>query len=288
VHVWSAAEPVDEERAARLINAQFAPLPERSVELVSEGWDYVVHLVDGRWAFRFPRREVVVEGTERELSCLPALAAVLPVAVPSPVFVGKPGTGYPWPFYGAAFLPGREAVSADAVAIALPLARALRTLHGVELDVELQDDPLGRVDMAHRVPRTREALREIGQLTAAADALLAEAEMLPPPRHTAVCHGDLHFRQLLVDGGALTGIVDWIDICRSDPAVDLSIAWSLLPSAPRAAFFDEYGAIDREREVRARVFAVFLSAMLVQWARAEGVRGVLDEAAAGLRRAVDG
>lgn len=288
MHIWTAGEHVDEELAARLIRAQFAPLPERSVELVSEGWDYVVYRVDSRWAFRFPRREVVVGGTERELACLPALAELLPVAVPAPVFAGTPAGGYPWPFYGAAFLPGREATSADADAIALPLARALRTLHEIELDCELQDDPLGRVDMGRRVPRTREALREVGELSAAAEALLAEAETLPPPRHTATCHGDLHFRQLLVDGAGLAGIIDWIDLCRSDPALDLSIAWSLLPAAARTTFFGEYGAVDREREVRARVIAAFLSAMLVQWARAEGEPVVLDEAAAGLRRAVEG
>ena len=285
MHVWEAAEHVGEERAGRLIRSQFAPLPERSVELVSEGWDYVVHLVDGRWAFRFPRRDVVIAGTERELACLGALAEALPVAIPSPVFVGAPGEGYPWPFYGSAFLPGREATAAGGAAIARPLARALRALHACELDCDLPVDPLGRVDMAIRVPRTRELLRE---LAVEADALLDEAETLPPAQRTAVCHGDLHFRQVLVDDSALSGIVDWIDICRSDPAVDLSIAWSLLPAEARATFFDEYGAIDRTREVRARVVATFLSAYLVQWARAENVPSVLDEAAAGLRRAVDG
>lgn len=285
MHVWSAEEHVDEERAGRLIRAQFAPLPERSVELLSEGWDYAVFLVDGRWAFRFPRREVVVAGTERELACLPGLAELLPVGVPAPAFVGAPGYGYPWPFYGAAYFPGREATAADADAIARSLARALRALHTSELQCELPDDPLGRVDMAVRVPRTRELLRE---LAVDAEPLLAEAETLPPARATAVCHGDLHFRQLLVDDATLSGIIDWVDVCRSDPAVDLSIAWSLLPPAARAAFFDEYGAIDREREVRARVVAATLSAYLVQWARGEGVPVVLDEAAAGLRRAVAG
>src|SRR5262249_40058910 len=156
VHAWTAAEHVDEERAARLIRAQFLPLPERSVELVSEGWDYVVHRVDERWAFRFPRREVVVAGTERELACLPAIAELVPVGIPAPVFVGVPGDGYPWPFYGAVSLPGREATSADADAIARPLARALRALHACELDCDLPADPLGRVDMAVRVPRTRD------------------------------------------------------------------------------------------------------------------------------------
>jgi aminoglycoside phosphotransferase (APT) family kinase protein len=285
VHVWSAAEHVDEERATRLIRAQFAPLPERSVELVSEGWDYVVHRVDERWAFRFPRREVVVAGTERELACLPELASVLPVAVPAPVFVGSAGGGYPWPFYGSAYLAGREASAADADVIARPLARALRALHRSELGCELPADPLGRVDMTVRVPRTRELLRELG---GEAEALLTEAESLPPAAPSVVCHGDLHFRQLLVDGETLSGIIDWIDVCRSDPAVDLSIAWSLLSRSARAAFFDEYGSIDRQREVRARVVATFLSASLVQWARAEGVPAVLDEAAAGLRRAVEG
>jgi aminoglycoside phosphotransferase (APT) family kinase protein len=288
VHVWSAEELVDEERAARLIRAQFAPLPERSVELLSEGWDYAVHRIDERWVFRFPRREVVVAGTERELACLPQLTRLLPVEVPAPVFVGTPGNGYPWPFYGAAFLPGREAVSADADAVARPLARALRALHSSELECELDPDPLGRVDMARRVGRTRGALDELGARTPAAESLLREAETLPPPAHTAVCHGDLHIRQLLVEDGVLTGIIDWVDICRSDPAVDLSIAWSLLPTAARAEFFDEYGPIDREREVRARVFALFLSAMLVKWAAAEGVPTVFDEASAGLRRAVEG
>jgi len=283
VHVWSAAEHVDEERAGRLIRAQFAPLPERSIELLSEGWDYAVHLVDGRWAFRFPRREVVVAGTERELACLPALAELLPVAVPAPVFVGKPTNGYPWPFYGSAFLPGREATSADE--IARPLARALHALHTCDLGCELPTDPLSRVDMAVRVPRTRELLSE---WTVDAEPLLAEAEMLPPAAHTAVCHGDLHFRQLLVDGAELSGVIDWVDVCRSDPAVDLSIAWSLLAVDARAEFFEEYGAIDREREVRARVVALFLSAMLARWARAERVASVLDEAAAGVRRAVTG
>ncbi len=57
---WTAGARADAELARELIAEQFAPLPRSSVELLSEGWDYVVHLVDGEWAFRFPRREVVV------------------------------------------------------------------------------------------------------------------------------------------------------------------------------------------------------------------------------------
>jgi aminoglycoside phosphotransferase (APT) family kinase protein len=184
-----------------------------------------------------------------------------------------------WPFYGAPYLPGREATQADAGSIAAELGRALRALHDAELGLDLPADPMRRVDMPYRVRQLRE--RGVD-----ADALLAEAEKLPPPELGAICHGDLHVRQLLVHDGRLSGIVDWVDLCRSDPAVDVSIAWSLLDDPARKAFFAEYGPIERPREIRARVVALFLSGFLADWARAENVPGVLETAAAGMRRAI--
>lgn len=280
--VWSAEEHVDEERARQLVREQFEELAADVVTLVSEGWDYAVFRVDGEWAFRFPRREVVVPGTEREIAVLPVLAARLDVGVPAPVFVGRPSDGFPWPFYGARYLEGVEATDRPVDPVAL--GAALRALHAPEtlaaVCEELPTDPLGRVDMDVRVPR----LEELG---IDAPALVAAARELPPPRHTAVCHGDLHMRQLLVDGAALTGIVDWVDVCRSDPAVDLSVAWSTLDAARRRSFFAAYGDVGEETRVRARVVAAFLCGMLADWARKEGVPVVLDAAEAGLRRAID-
>src|SRR5215471_20162663 len=120
--VWS-----DEERARQLVRAQFEELAADVVTLVSEGWDYAVFRVDGEWAFRFPRREVVVLGTEREIAVLPKLAERLPVAVPAPVFVGRPGADFRWPFYGARHIPGVEATGHPVDAATL--AEALRALH---------------------------------------------------------------------------------------------------------------------------------------------------------------
>jgi aminoglycoside phosphotransferase (APT) family kinase protein len=280
--VWSAEQHVDEERARHLVRARFQELAAEDVALVSEGWDYVVFRVDGEWAFRFPRREAVVAGTEREIAVLPALAERLTVGVPAPIFVGRPGPDFPWPFYGARYLEGAEATgrSVDPVA----LGTALRALHAADLldaiGGELPADPLGRVDVNVRLPR----LRELG---VEAPELVAAAVELPPARHTAVCHGDLHMRQLIVNGEELTGIVDWVDVCRSDPAVDLSVAWSSLDAASRPAFFAAYGEVGPETRVRARVVAAFLCAMLAGWARKEKVPVVLDAAVAGLRRAID-
>ena len=299
---WTAEARVDEALARDLVAEQFAPLPRRSVELISEGWDYVVHLVDGEWAFRFPRRAVVVAGTEREIAVLGLLAPRLPVGVPAPVYVGRPTERFAWPFFGARFLPGVEAGQAtlsddERAQMARPLARALRALHDPAVIAEFGEllpfDPIHRADMVLRVPRTRaelSALAELGtwQPPPELDELLDRAAALPAPEPRAVCHGDLHFRQLLVEGGKLTGIIDWVDVCRSDPGVDLQLAWSFLPRAARDEFFDEYGPVSEESLLRARVVALFLNAVLARYGNAEGMPTVEAEAVAGLRRASAG
>jgi len=162
-----------------------------------------------------------------------------------------------------------------------------------ELGGLLPFDPIRRADMALRVPRTRSELAAVAELGTwqpppGLDELLDRAAALPPPEPLAVCHGDLHFRQLLVDGGHLTGIIDWVDVCRSDPGVDLQLAWSLLPPAARDEFFDEYGPVTDESLLRARVVALFLNAVLARYGSAEGMPTVAAEALASLRRASAG
>jgi aminoglycoside phosphotransferase (APT) family kinase protein len=295
---WAAERQVGEELAERLVREQFAPLPERSVSLLSTGWDYVVHVVDERWVFRFPRRAVVVPGTEREIATLGRIAPLLPVSVPAPTHVGQPSAAFPWPFYGARYLPGVEPSDAgltddERTRLARPLARALRSLHGPETLAAAGDslppDPIRRADMSFRVPKTREALAAVRKLglwesPAVVEEILAAASALPPAEPSAVCHCDLHFRQLLVDGGELSGIVDWVDVCRSDPGVDLQLAWSFLPPAGRAAFLDEYGPVSESSLLRARVLALFLNAILARYGHSEGLETVEAEALAGLAR----
>jgi aminoglycoside phosphotransferase (APT) family kinase protein len=295
---WAAELVVDERLASELIHEQFAPLPRRSLERLAEGWDYVAYLVDGEWVFRFPRREVVVPGTEREIALLPRLATLLPIAVPTPMHVGRPGERFPWPFYGARFLPGVEIADAgldedDRISLARPLARSLRALHSRDaLDAvgsSLPADPIGRADMQARVPRTRDALDAIADVWRSpplVDEILAAAAELPPAKPTAVVHGDLHIRQLLANRRELAAIIDWVDVCRSDPGVDLQLWWSLLPPAGREAFVDEYGGVTDDSLLRARVLALFLNAILLRHARAEGLEAVEAEAQAGLRRTV--
>ena len=294
---WSAEVVVDEALARRLLG-QFPELAVDSLELVAEGWDNAVWLVDATWAFRFPRRSLAIPGVEREIAVLAQLAPVLPQPIPVPTFVGRPAHGYPGAFFGARFLPGLEAADAalsdDArAAVARPLGAFLRALHAADgrLLQTLPADPMGRADMAARVPRTRELLEEIAEAglwhaPGSVENVLAEAEGLPPAAATVVAHGDLHFRHILVDDdGRLCGVIDWGDVCRGDPAIDFPLFWSFFDGRGRKAFLDAYGPVGEDRRLRARVLAIFLCAALAQYARHEGLPNIEREAVAGLVRA---
>lgn len=104
----------------------------------------------------------------------------------------------------------------------------------------------------------RQRLADVKRLgLAAPEEALAEifeaAQWLPPPEATALVHGDLHFRHLLLTGRQqLSGIIDCGDLHLGDPAVDLHLYWSLLPSAGREAFLAEYSPVSPDSLLRAR------------------------------------
>jgi aminoglycoside phosphotransferase (APT) family kinase protein len=292
VPLWSAEVTVDETLARRLIAGQFPELAEAPLRRLAEGWDNVVWVAGERWAFRFPQRTMGAELIERELRVLPLIASALPAPIPVPVFAGRPGEGYPWAFFGAPLLPGMEACDAalDDEArrrLAPVLGRFLRALHDIPLLDGLPYDPTQRADMRHRAAITREWIERLDRRPAGLDALLDEAEALPPPDGEVVAHGDLHFRHVLVDGdGALAGVIDWGDVCRADPSIDLSLLWSFFPPEGRAAFLAAYGPVSEAGLLRARVLAVNLCTILAVYGRDEGMGGVEREARMGLERAV--
>lgn len=298
---WRAEIVADEALARRLVGGQFPDLDGGAFCLLGEGWDNTVWLVDERWVFRFPRRAVAVPAVERQRRILPALAGRLPLPVPCPVFGGRPGDGFPWPFFGCELLPGRELADAalDEASrrrLAEPLGRFLRALHRVHAGSvpgapSLPVDPMGRADMAFRVPRTRARLVELAELDLwqappGIGELLAEAEALAAPPATVIAHGDLHLRHLLVDGGGVpSAVIDWDDLCLADPSVDLVLYWCALPPSARGAFVDAYGPVERAALVRARVLALFLSGTLAVYGRQERIPALEREAVRALELA---
>ena len=291
---WDPEIAVDTTLAQRLVAEQFPALAALPVRLLGAGWDNTVFVVGDEWVFRFPRREVVLPGFRLEIELLPELAALLPFPIPVPEHIGAPSDAFPWPFFGARFLPGVELCDAPATSLetlAVELARFLRTLHGAEVMAELgerlPENWTKRADMELRVPMIVDklaALEEVWPAPPRVHAVLEEAWSLPPPEPRAICHGDLHFRHVLVDDGRVSGVIDWIDLCRGDPALDLQLVWSALPPESRPAFFAEYGDVDDATLLRARVVAVFLGTALLEFSRHEGLASVEREALASLNR----
>lgn len=290
--VWTPDLVVTEELARRLLQ-QFPALEVRSLRPFAAGWDNAVWVVNDRWAFRFPQRAIAIPGVQRELAVLPALAPLLPLAVPVPVFVGRPEGAYPWPFFGSELLPGREACDVPLddptrVDLMLELARFLRALHGIQLDAELPLDPNRRAT-PHRPQLARDQLRELDRaglwrVPAGTERLLAAAELLPPPPAPVLVHGDLHVRHVLVDSGRVAAVIDWGDVCRADRSVDLSLVWSFLPPDARASFLAAYGPVEDHQLLRARVLALSLSAALALYGHDQGLAALEGEALAGLAR----
>jgi aminoglycoside phosphotransferase (APT) family kinase protein len=291
---------VDEALVRRLLAEQFPDLVVRAVWPFAEGWDNALWLVDEVTAFRFPRRAIAVPGLEREIRVLPGLSGALPLPIPTPAYVGRPSDAFPWPFFGAPLLAGREPASAalDGRRAALGSGlgsflgalhdRALLARHGADLPV----DPMGRADMSMRVPRTRDRLARLAAAglwapPATVEAILVAADELGPADGLVLCHGDLNVRHLLVDDtGAPAAVIDWGDVCVGDPSIDLSLYWSLLDLDGRGAFREAYGVatLMADRLLRARVLALFLNAALAQYADDIGDVQLLAETLAGLQR----
>jgi aminoglycoside phosphotransferase (APT) family kinase protein len=292
---WDAEIEVDETLARRLIRDSYPHLDAESLQVLGVGWDNTVWVTGDGIAFRFPRREIALAGVAREMRLLPQIAPRLPCAVPDAAYPGAPSSLFPWPWFGSRVIEGHEIcdVGLDDVArgrLADGLGAFLRCLHRLsppDLDA-LPFDPMGRSDMTVRVPRTRALLHELdpsGALSDRAQPMLSLAESLPPAEDAVLAHGDLNVRHPLVDEtGRLTGVIDWGDICRAPAAVDLSLYWSVFGPAARQRFVAAYGSLDDATMVRARLLALFLSAALASYARAQGMSALEAETLSGLER----
>jgi aminoglycoside phosphotransferase (APT) family kinase protein len=300
---WNPEVVVGEELARSLAGDRLPAFRDAPMRLLGEGWDSTVWLLGDEWVLRFPRREVVVPGFLRELQVLPRIAPRLPLAVPVAGIRGEPEARFPWPWSAHRLLPGREISDArpdDAARVrhGRDLGRFLRALHGVDpAELRPGGQPLAvdanrRADMRHRVDFTERRLRRLADrrlwnAPAALAGVLAEARALPPPERLTLCHGDLHLRHLLVsDDGELCGVIDWIDVCRADPAIDLPLYWGHLSPEGRAAFQAVYGPVEPDELLRARVLAVFLWGTLADYAHDVGMPALQREALDGLDRAV--
>ena len=253
--------PVDATLARRLVDAQFPRWRDRPLERVDPaGSDHVIYRLGADLSARFPRHPGAAGQAAKEAVWLPFLAPRLPLAVPTPVALGRPAFGYPWSWGVARWLPGSSAAGlGGSVPAALTLAEFLSTLQSVPVPPssdasvpavpEPSPSPSDRgvraapppeaEPLAARDDVTRAAIAELSDVfdPAATTRVWQEALDAPPwDRPRVWFHGDFHTGNLLAAGGRLSAVIDFGGLGAGDPASDLQIAYTLLEPAPRAAF----------------------------------------------------
>jgi aminoglycoside phosphotransferase (APT) family kinase protein len=259
------AEPIDAGLVRRLIRAQFPQWADLSVEPVAfGGWDNRSFRLGERMVVRLPSGGIYAPQVEKEQRWLPLLAPMLPLAIPVPLAMGRPGEGVAWPWSVYLWLEGETADRSpigDLRTFAASLAAFMEALQRIE---PTGGPPPGPHNFGRGGPLSvydAEARRAIALLgdridaeaaTGAWEAALAAAWHGPP----VWLHGDLSPGNLLVRGGTLTAVIDFGCCAVGDPACDLAPAWTFFDADARSAFRAAL-APDRDEWRRGRGWALW-------------------------------
>jgi aminoglycoside phosphotransferase (APT) family kinase protein len=299
VQPWSAEQVVSQQLAYQLINEQFPELEVIHLNELGEGFDNTVFAVNDCYVFRFPRRAIAVDLLKTENRILPQLVPYLPVEIPEPIFIGKPSNIYPWPFTGYRLVSGKTPgtlTNQTRLKSIKPLAEFLRELHHFPIqkakEFSLSYDPLHRLDISRRKQQLETHIEQL-KLTGlwndflALDTYVSSLRYIDYKNREVLVHGDLHFRNLLVDDeGTLSGVIDWGDVHIGHPAVDLAIVYSFLPPEGRALFYEIYGHVDDETKKLAQFRAVYTSVVLLLYSHDLGDKKLMEASRESLRFAL--
>jgi aminoglycoside phosphotransferase (APT) family kinase protein len=238
---------IDIELMARLVQEQHPDLADLPLELVANGWDNAVARLGADRGLRLPRREAAVSLILNEQRWLPELAPRLPLPIPVPERVGRPGAGYPWPWSIVSFRPGEIAAHtppADFGVAAEAIGEFLGALH-VTAPEHAPRNAFRGIPLAGREAVLVANLALLGGLVDEPrvtrlwrDAVQAPVWDRPP----VWLHGDLHPANIIVHQGRISGVIDFGDLTSGDPATDLAAIWMLLPASAHDRFWAVYAA----------------------------------------------
>jgi aminoglycoside phosphotransferase (APT) family kinase protein len=257
--------PTDGSLVRALLAAQFpqwAGLPIRAVP--SWGTDNALYRLGEDMVVRLPRRERTVGTLERERRWLPRLAPHLPLAVPVPLADGMPAEGYPFDWCVYRWLRGDDATVqhlTDPARLATDLASFVAALQQID---PTGGPPPGEPNfhrgepLAARDTPTRAALVSLrGEIDVGAATAVWESALHSPEWQSSPVwiHGDLDARNLLVEDGRLSGVIDWGCLGVGDPAWDVMVGWKALSRHTRDIFRTAL-SVDEATWARARGLAL--------------------------------
>lgn len=199
---------------------------------LGEGWDNRLFRLGDTFMVRLPRRAASASLVVNEHRWLPELALRLPLPVPAPVHLGRPGCGFPWLWSITRWLEGESALTTpprDPAEAAVTLQRFLTALHQAA-PFDAPFNPWRSVPLVARWPLLQQHLGQVAGLVdaAAIERLMHRAAAAPPwPGQSVWIHGDLHPGNILVDAGRVSAVIDFGDLAAGDPATDWAAAWML-------------------------------------------------------------
>jgi aminoglycoside phosphotransferase (APT) family kinase protein len=281
---------IDRALVTRLLADQHPDLAHLPLEVVDAGWDNAIFRLGDRLAVRLPRRAAAAPLVLHEQTWLPRLAAGLTLPVPTPCRFGNPSLGYPWHWSVVPWLKGIPAdVSEPAPSQARAWAGFLRSLH-VPAPADAPANSMRGVPLSRRSGMVVSRMQRLGgktnlitpQLMRVWEAALHAPLDLAP----TWLHADLHPRNVLIERGSITGVIDWGDITAGDTATDLASIWMLWedPRARQAAL-EAYGGISEATLQRAKGWAVLFGVFLLDTGLTDNPRNA-EIGARSLRRVV--
>lgn len=277
----AAEVPIDDGVVRHLVATQVAPILEgvrgHSPWKYAEGWDCEVWRLGTDVALRLPRRAAAAPLIRNEWRSLevvgPALEAA-GISVPTPMVRGVPDARYPWHWSVVPWVKGDRGLDiprADRSGWAETLANALATLH-VPAPADHPMNPHRGRPLTTRASAFSDRLallRDRGAIGERVETVLSEAWTagVRAPQWNAPpvwIHGDLHPGNLVADGPALRGLIDFGDVTGGDPAYDLAVAWLAFERRGRDRFIAATAArYDQATWIRARAWAAAVAVMLL-------------------------
>ncbi|MCT7953458.1 aminoglycoside phosphotransferase family protein [Ancylothrix sp. C2] len=264
---------IDASLVQSLLTSQHPDLAHLPLHLVDAGWDNLIFRLGEQLSVRLPRRQLAATFIEHEQIWLPQLPT-LPIPIPLPCRLGLPGQGYPWKWSVVPWLSG---VTADRQELnheqAQRFAAFLKALH-TPAPPNSPSNQFRGLPLHHQVALFAERMQRLQQaqtfwqfvstlISPAIEQVWKQALDAPMDVEPTWIHGDLYPRNVLVENGVITGVIDWGNITVGDPATDLAAIWMLFsePQARQKVAL-EYNASKLTLQ-RAKGWAIYFGVLLL-------------------------
>ncbi len=262
-----------------LLTEQFPRWSNHPIQpLSASGTDNKLFKLGDELVVRLPRIDWAIDQIKKDQEWLPKFAPHFPLQIPEQLVIGEPTADYPFQWSVYRWITGHTA-DVDSVPnpdqTAEDLARFITTLRAINTAGAPTDGYRGQ-PVRLRDETTRRAIGEVSHLIDPAQALTVWEQTLEAADHDGPptwFHGDLMPGNVLFEDGRLKAIIDWGVLGAGDPAVDLIVAWFMLPTHSRALFKSAMG-VGEDEWLRGRGWALSIGAGYIPYYRHTTLPGV--------------